>query len=100
MNYTKMTLGELLSHASQIIKRQSMGILKELQRKQRGAVYCKQCVKAELNGIEFRKHCKKCGEIHDVEEAGGHDLIQAEKILVCECEKFPEDEFCQQILKK
>ena len=44
-------------------------------------------------------NCPKCNEIHDVEKAGGHDLLQAERIAICECEDHPEDEFCKQILK-
>lgn len=43
--------------------------------------------------------CKKCGEIHDVEKAGGHDLLQAERVAICECREHPDDEYCQDILK-
>ena len=32
MNYTKITLGELLSHTNDIIKRNAMSILKQLQK--------------------------------------------------------------------
>jgi hypothetical protein len=42
--------------------------------------------------------CTKCGVIHDVEQAGGHDLIQADKVARCECAEHPDDEYCQQIL--
>jgi hypothetical protein len=42
--------------------------------------------------------CKKCGVAHDVEEAGGHDLIEAQKVLLCECREHPDDEFCAQVL--
>jgi hypothetical protein len=44
--------------------------------------------------------CGKCGEIHDVEKANGHDLIQAQRIAICECKEFPDDEYCQMILKE
>lgn len=33
MNYTNITLGELLSHTNEIIKRNAMSILKMLQKK-------------------------------------------------------------------
>ena len=42
--------------------------------------------------------CTKCGIIHDVEKAGGHDLLEAEAVARCECEEHPDDEFCQQLL--
>lgn len=44
------------------------------------------------------KPCKKCGVIHDVDAAGGHDLIEADKVLRCECADHPDDEFCRQVL--
>ena len=47
----------------------------------------------------FNEQCLKCGVIHDVEKAGGHDLLEAEKVALCECEDFPDDEYCQQLLK-
>lgn len=44
------------------------------------------------------KVCPKCGVIHDVDAAGGHDLIEADKVLKCECADHPDDEFCRIVL--
>jgi|TARA_Y100000310_G_scaffold213575_1_gene214510 hypothetical protein len=44
--------------------------------------------------------CDECGEIHDVEKANGHDLLQAQRIAICECKEFPNDEYCREILKE
>jgi len=42
--------------------------------------------------------CQKCNVIHDVEAAGGHDIIEAQTVALCECAEYPDDEYCKQIL--
>lgn len=55
MDYTEMTLGELVSHANEIVKRNAMSILKQLQR-----------------GAEVKQECFKITSVAraDLEEAG------------------------------
>lgn len=54
----------------------------------------------EVAQIERTKGaCPKCGVIHDVDEAGGHDMIEAETVAICECREFPDDEYCKELLK-
>ena len=52
MNYTKITLGELLSHANETIKRNAMSILKTLQKE-------KAC---ERHGLTSVGNCMQCNE--------------------------------------
>lgn len=61
MNYTDIKLGELLSHASQNIKRHALGILKDLQykddHKPEEISYCSNC------GVDINwgfDTCSKC----------------------------------------
>jgi len=54
---------------------------------------CPACLNKLINA------CPKCGVIHDVNLAGGHDLIEANAVLICECKDHPEDEFCKEVLK-
>jgi hypothetical protein len=49
--------------------------------------------------MESKNVCEKCGVIHDVELAGGHDLIESDKVLRCECADHPDDEFCREVLR-
>ena len=54
-DYTKLTLGQLLAHANETIKRNAMSILKTLQREEKevcqgqhienGVAYCADCEK-------------------------------------------------------
>lgn len=86
MDYSKLTLADLLSHSNKTIRRHAIGILKVFHKIQ-GAI-----IKDAT--------CTKCDEIHDVELAGGHDLLQAERVAICECSEHPDDEYCQTILNK
>ncbi len=54
MDYSKKTLGELLSSANDTIKRHATGILKMLQNK----IYCRACTN-EMKKDDFS--CRECG---------------------------------------
>lgn len=75
-----------------------------IQRAQLGWFYAIENMARSIAGeleelIDEDDVCEKCGEIHDVEKAGGHDLIQANKVLLCECSEHPDDEYCKEVLK-
>lgn len=62
MDYTKYTLGELLTHTNDTIKRNAMSILKTLQ-KQR--IQCNNCMKTytddtQLMSIDDMNACPYC----------------------------------------
>jgi len=53
MNYTKITLGELLSSESPAIKRNAIGILKQLQKEKMEDV--------KLHNCQQHAYCRICG---------------------------------------
>lgn len=55
MDYSKKTLGELLSHANDIIKRNAISILKQLQRKKDDGV-CAYCGDEMYGTIRVHHH--------------------------------------------
>ncbi len=58
MNYTKITLGELLSHANETIKRNAISILKQLQNKKHNDK-CKYCGEDMYGTIRIHHHTEK-----------------------------------------
>ena len=70
MDYSKITLGELLSSENQTIKRNAISILKQLQKKPKRQVLCNNCHKPltqkELNRYPIQwqfsgdMYCQNC----------------------------------------
>lgn len=60
MNYTNITLGELLSSENETIKRNAIGILKALQKKDKKTCVC--CGEETFMPIETTKgiFCQEC----------------------------------------
>jgi hypothetical protein len=67
MNFANVTLGEMLSHKNEIIKRNGLSVLKQLQR-ERDAGHdplCEHKVLKQIymgNGVT-RRQCQHCGKV-------------------------------------
>lgn len=55
MNYTKITLGEFLSHPDETIKRNATSILKQLQNKKNNDT-CKECGEDMYGTVRIHHH--------------------------------------------
>jgi hypothetical protein len=62
MDYTKLTLGELLSSTDEIIKRNATSILKQLQRAEAKKIEVKS-ESVETKFMPKKRYCTRCGYV-------------------------------------
>lgn len=70
MDFTKITLGELLSSENETIKRNAVAVLKQLQKQEPYHKYS--------DALAYQKHLRGGGEIHDAVVIGGVLFTQDE----------------------